>query len=108
MKYRHYREAHKDLASYMMKKGYRIRVVDHYWESDECDLWNNDCKSVEEVDEACNSTGEDRIEIMDDENNKMIGWAFVITGWDMLPDEMVADFSANSAMNEWWSNYSKR
>ena len=86
-----------NLAQYALDKGHSITV--DYGDEDGCTKSKDFNQIKEAADAICD---EYHMHIYDSENRKL-GWAWVVYGND--DHELVADYTANKFMDEWWASY---
>jgi len=93
--------AHNHLIKYALDAGHRITV----WNGgDEAEV--ELCSDFAEVLEHTEAADDANLMIYSQEG-KFQGEAFVIHGWDMQLEEMVADYTVTPFMDAWNDEYSK-
>jgi len=91
--------AHKHLIKYALDAGHRITV----WNGgDEAEV--ELCSDFTEVLEHTEAADDANL-MFYDLQGKFQGEAFVIHGWDMQPEEMVADYTMTPFMDAWDKAY---
>jgi len=80
--------------------------LDHFVQIDYGDGGEEKSKDFEKLKEEANAICDEYyIHIYNDEG-KRLGWAFVVYGNEDY--ELVADYSANKFMDEWWASYQEK
>lgn len=89
------------LAKYCLDKGHSITV--HYGDYDDAECVKS--KDYDQIKESANAICDEYHMVIYDNDNRRLGWAFIVYGNE--DHELVADYTENEFMDEWWASYQK-
>ena len=95
-------KAYRHLVKWALQNGYRVDV-DYEGHGEPDDVFEN-CTFQQAIDEI-HAVENPVVILRDPESGKSKGWASIIWGYGMQPEETIADYSVTPALQEWERSY---